>query len=49
MRTVLMWLSIGVAGTAQAQHDAHAGHDLGSVDFPVSCSAPALGRIHKVD
>jgi tetratricopeptide (TPR) repeat protein len=29
------------AGKSSAQVDAHAGHALGSVDFPVSCSAPA--------
>jgi hypothetical protein len=28
-------------GSAQAGEQAHAGHALGTVHFPVSCSAPA--------
>ncbi len=41
MRIVLMLLLVGFAGAVQAQHDAHADHALGNVDFPVSCSAQA--------
>ena len=37
----LMVLLAGFAGETQAQADAHAGHALGVVDFPVSCSEPA--------
>lgn len=36
-----MLLLVGFTGVARAQHDAHADHALGTVDFPVSCSAQA--------
>ncbi len=38
---------IGVVPSADAQEDAHAGHALGTVEFPVSCSAPAQVEFNR--
>ena len=42
----LALLSAGPAG-AQAAQDAHADHAMGTVDFPVSCSAPAQVQFNR--
>lgn len=35
------------AGETQAQHDGHAGHALGRVEFPVSCSVQARAEFNR--
>ena len=37
----------GVAGEARGQVDPHVGHPLGTVDFPVTCSAPAQAEFNR--
>lgn len=37
----------GGAGETKAQHDQHAGHALGKVDFPVSCSDQAQAEFNR--
>ena len=46
LMAVLALLRAGSAG-AQAAHDAHADHAMGTVDFPVSCSAPAQVQFNR--
>ncbi|MCI4568958.1 tetratricopeptide repeat protein [Lysobacter sp. CFH 32150] len=42
----MLALLMGV-GTANGQGQQHAGHALGTVDFPVSCSAPARAEFNR--
>ncbi|MEO8306528.1 MAG: hypothetical protein ABI616_00635 [Pseudomonadota bacterium] len=44
---IALLLLAGFAGAAQAQVDPHAGHAMGSVDFPVSCSAQAQVQFNQ--
>ena len=38
---------VGFAGKARSQDHQHAGHALGTVDFPVSCSEPAQAEFNR--
>ncbi|HSF38250.1 MAG TPA: hypothetical protein VLT87_00570, partial [Thermoanaerobaculia bacterium] len=40
-------LLVGRAGEASGQAQQHAGHSLGTVDFPVSCSEPARVEFNR--
>lgn len=42
----VVWL-VGIAGTAAAGGQPHGGHDLGTVHFPVSCSAAAQAEFDR--
>jgi tetratricopeptide (TPR) repeat protein len=48
LRAGLMLVSLGIcASAASGQAQQHASHSLGTVDFPVSCSAPAQVEFNR--